>query len=37
MTEETAMRSPLVGPHYKWIVLSNTTVGVLLATLNAPA
>ncbi len=28
------MRSPLVGPHYKWIVLSNTTVGVLLATLN---
>src|ERR1035441_9113212 len=22
------------GPHYKWVVLSNTTVGVLLATLN---
>ena len=25
---------PVVGPHYKWVVLSNTTVGVLLATLN---
>jgi len=24
-----------VGPHYKWIVLSNTTVGVLLSSLNA--
>ena len=23
-----------VGPRYKWVVLSNTTVGVLLATLN---
>ena len=28
-------RSGVVGPHYKWVVLSNTTVGVLLATLNA--
>jgi MFS family permease len=27
--------SPSVGPHYKWIVLSNTTIGMLLATLNA--
>jgi MFS family permease len=26
--------SAVVGPHYKWVVLSNTTVGVLLATLN---
>ena len=26
--------SRVVGPHYKWVVLSNTTVGVLLATLN---
>ena len=26
--------SPAVGPHYKWVVLSNTTIGVLLATLN---
>jgi MFS family permease len=24
----------VVGPHYKWVVLSNTTIGVLLATLN---
>ena len=24
-----------VGPRYKWVVLSNTTVGVLLASLNA--
>jgi MFS family permease len=24
-----------VGPRYKWVVLSNTTVGVLLSTLNA--
>jgi MFS family permease len=23
------------GPHYKWIVLSNTTLGTLLATINA--
>ena len=26
--------SPVVGPRYKWVVLSNTTIGVLLATLN---
>ncbi len=25
---------PVVGRYYKWVVLSNTTVGVLLATLN---
>ncbi len=24
-----------VGPHYKWLVLSNTTIGVLLASMNA--
>jgi MFS family permease len=24
----------LVGPRYKWVVLSNTTIGVLLSTLN---
>ena len=23
-----------VGPHYKWIALSNTTLGVLMATIN---
>src|SRR6201996_9469891 len=22
-------------PHYKWVVLSNTTLGILLATINA--
>jgi MFS family permease len=27
------LRSP--GPHYKWIALSNTTLGVLIATINA--
>ncbi len=26
---------PVVGPRYKWIVLSNTTIGVLLSSLNA--
>jgi MFS family permease len=24
-----------VGPHYKWIALSNTTIGMLMATVNA--
>jgi MFS family permease len=24
-----------VGPHYKWLVLSNTTIGVILASMNA--
>jgi MFS family permease len=28
------MRMP-AGPHYKWIALSNTTLGVLMATVNA--
>ena len=28
------MRIP-AGPHYKWIALSNTTLGVLMATINA--
>jgi MFS family permease len=35
MTAAAPAPSPIVGPHYKWVVLSNTTVGVLLATLNA--
>jgi MFS family permease len=26
--------STAVGPHYKWIALSNTTLGVLMATIN---
>ena len=35
MTASAPAGSPSVGPRYKWLVLSNTTVGVLLATLNA--
>jgi len=35
MSVLTPSRSTVVGPHYKWVVLSNTTIGVLLATLNA--
>ena len=35
MSMLTATRSTAVGPRYKWVVLSNTTVGMLLATLNA--
>ena len=31
----TSTRSTVVGPRYKWLVLSNTTIGVLLATINA--
>jgi MFS family permease len=27
-------RGAAVGPHYKWIALSNTTLGVLMATVN---
>src|SRR5258708_20708223 len=23
------------GPHYKWVVLSNTTLGILMATINS--
>src|SRR5579864_7742534 len=26
--------NPAIGPHYKWIALSNTTLGVLMATIN---
>ena len=33
-TTLTPFPAPVVGPRYKWVVLSNTTVGVLLATLN---
>ena len=35
MTVLTPARSPVVGPRYKWVVLSNTTIGVVLASLNA--
>jgi len=34
MSVAAPARSPVVGPRYKWVVLSNTTVGALLATLN---
>jgi MFS family permease len=34
MSMLTTTRSTTVGPRYKWVVLSNTTVGMLLATLN---
>ncbi len=26
---------PSLGPHYKWIALSNTTLGILMATINS--
>ena len=35
MSVLTPTRSMAVGPRYKWVVLSNTTIGMLLATLNA--
>ena len=41
-TEVTAPRAPKtsrkhgeVGPHYKWVALSNTTIGMLMATVNS--
>ncbi len=33
MTVAAPPRMPIVGPHYKWVVLSNTTVGVLLSSM----
>ncbi|WP_230085611.1 hypothetical protein [Arthrobacter sp. AQ5-05] len=27
----------LAKPHYKWIALSNTTLGVLMASINSPS
>ncbi len=30
----SAPRGHDVGPHYKWLVLSNTTIGVILASMN---
>ena len=35
MSVLTPTRPTVVGPRYKWLVLSNTTIGVLLATINA--
>ena len=34
MTDPSIGRSTVIGPRYKWLVLSNTTIGMLLATLN---
>ena len=34
-TAVTAEARPVVGPGYKWIALSNTTLGVLMATVNS--
>jgi len=33
MNSTTSLRD--LGPHYKWIALSNTTLGVLIATINS--
>ncbi len=33
--ERLARRNQPVGPHYKWIALTNTTLGVLMATINS--
>src|ERR1017187_4258049 len=35
MTVAAPPRTPTVGPHYKWVVLSNTTIGVLLSSMTA--
>jgi MFS family permease len=32
---ETPESKPAVGPHYKWIALSNTTLGMFMATLDS--
>ena len=34
LTSMPARGRATVGPHYKWIALSNTTLGVLMATIN---
>lgn len=35
LPEKTARRFRPTGPHYKWVALSNTTLGILMATINA--
>ena len=35
VTAETASREDSRGLHYKWIALSNTTIGILMATINS--
>jgi MFS family permease len=34
LSKFSAERTRDVGPHYKWLVLSNTTIGVVLASMN---
>ena len=34
MIDAAPTGTPRVGPHYKWVVLSNTTVGVLLSSMT---
>jgi MFS family permease len=34
MIDAARTGAPRVGPHYKWVVLSNTTVGVLLSSMT---
>jgi EmrB/QacA subfamily drug resistance transporter len=33
--ERTARRYRPIGPHYKWVALTNTTLGVLMATIDS--
>lgn len=33
--QQTAPTAQNLGPHYKWIALSNTTLGILMATINS--
>src|SRR6476619_5241881 len=35
MTPSTPSTPAALGPRYKWIALSNTTLGVLIATINS--
>jgi len=35
MSVAAPSRTPIVGPRYKWVVLSNTTLGVLLSSMTA--
>jgi MFS family permease len=34
VTSASVQAGPALGPHYKWIALSNTTLGMLMATIN---
>ncbi len=35
VTQRVSRRNRPIGPHYKWVVLSNTTLGVLMASIDA--